>query len=376
MRNIRMHTDKNIQVFFELLRAGLWEKEARLAQYKDIDYAAIMRMAEEQSVVGLITAGLEQVKDVKVPQEWTLQFIGATLQIEQKNKAMNEFVAKLIELLRKNDVYTLLVKGQGIAQCYERPLWRASGDVDLLLSDTNYEKAKKVLIPLAQSVESEFETQKHLGMTIDGIVVELHGTLHSRLSTRVDQEIDVVQNECFFQGEVRSWQNGKTQVFLPSCNQDVIFVFTHILHHFFIEGVGLRQLCDWCRLMWVYRNSIDHKKLKKHLRSMGLMSEWKVFSDLAIEWLGMPTESIPLYYPSKQFLCRANKVMRFVLETGNFGHGRKNTSSKSFIIRKISSMWLHTKDSVRLSRIFPIDAMKVWWQLLVTGTIETIRGRG
>ena len=27
-----------------------------------------------------------------VPQEWALQFIGQTLQIEQRNQAMNEFV--------------------------------------------------------------------------------------------------------------------------------------------------------------------------------------------------------------------------------------------------------------------------------------------
>ena len=116
----------NQGVFFELVRAGLWEREARLSQYDNIDYSAILRLAEEQSVVGLITAGLGHVVAVKVPQEDLLQSIGSTLQIEQRNKAMNEYVAKLIDKLRKEDIYAILVKGQGIAQCYERPLWRAS----------------------------------------------------------------------------------------------------------------------------------------------------------------------------------------------------------------------------------------------------------
>ena len=171
----------NQGVFFELVRAGLWEREARLSQYDNIDYSAILRLAEEQSVVGLITAGLGHVVAVKVPQEDLLQSIGSTLQIEQRNKAMNEYVAKLIDKLRKEDIYAILVKGQGIAQCYERPLWRASGDVDLLLSDTNYNRAKKVLTPIAVSVESEYKSLKHLGMTMkDGYVVELHGTMYSR----------------------------------------------------------------------------------------------------------------------------------------------------------------------------------------------------
>lgn len=30
---------------------------------------------------------------------------------------MNKFVGQLIEKLRKEDIYALLVKGQGIAQC-------------------------------------------------------------------------------------------------------------------------------------------------------------------------------------------------------------------------------------------------------------------
>ena len=77
-----MNQDNNQEALFELLRVGLWEKEASLSQYGKIDYGKVMSLAEEQSVVGLVTAGLDHVKDVKVPQEWSLQFIGNALQIE------------------------------------------------------------------------------------------------------------------------------------------------------------------------------------------------------------------------------------------------------------------------------------------------------
>lgn len=83
------------------------------------------RLAEEQSVVGLVSAGIEHIVDVRVPQEVALTFAGSALQLEQRNKAMNQFIGVLIEKLRAADIYTLLVKGQGVAQCYERPLWRA-----------------------------------------------------------------------------------------------------------------------------------------------------------------------------------------------------------------------------------------------------------
>lgn len=142
-----MKLDSNQQAFFALVRAGLWETEVRLSKFSQTDFNEVYRLAEEQSVMGLVAAGIEHLTDVKVPQQAALAFVGSTLQLEQRNNAMNVFVAKLIEQLRENDIYALLVKGQGLAQCYEKPLWRVSGDVDMLLSDVDYQRAKELLLP-------------------------------------------------------------------------------------------------------------------------------------------------------------------------------------------------------------------------------------
>ena len=361
-----MKLDINQQAFFELMRAGLWEKEALLDQYKKVDYDEVLRIADEQSIIGLVTAGIEHVQDVKIPQDVVLQFIGMSLQLEQQNKALNDFIVWLLETLRKKDVYTLLVKGQGIARCYERPLWRASGDVDLLLSDTNYEKAKKVLIPLADNVEQEYKTFKHIGMTMNGdYVVELHGTLHSRLSRKVDRVVDEVQKDVFCGGNVRSWYNNGTSVFLPSADNDVIFVFTHILHHFYLGGIGLRQICDWCRLLWTYRSKLDLRLLKSRIHGMGLMSEWKAFAALAVNFLGMPSEAMPFY--DSRFKVKGERILEFVLETGNFGHSRNRTVPGNYLSRKTVSLWNKGKDFGRHAMIFPMDSIKFFWHFFWNG---------
>lgn len=357
-----MKLDKNQQAFFALVKAGLWEKEARVSPSDIIDYEEIQRIAEEQSVVGLVAAGLEQLVDVKAPKDDVLQFVGQALQLEQSNKAMNEYLARLIERLRKEDVYSTLVKGQGIAQCYEKPLWRASGDIDLLLSEINYEKAKQVLLPFAVSVEDEYKTFKHLGMTMQGgFVVELHGTLHSRLSMRIDRVIDEAQRDVFYGGNVRSWNNNGTTVFLPAPDDDIIFVFTHILHHYYIEGIGLRQICDWCRLLWKYRSEIDVKLLEQRISKAGLMSEWKAFAALAVDWLGMSVEAMPLYSSEKKWSRKANRIIAFVLECGNFGHKRQAASGKFL------SSWLKTKDFARHALVFPCDSVKFYFHFLGDG---------
>ena len=175
----------NIDAFFALVRCGLWEEDVQILPYGTIDFSSILELAEAQSVVGLVAAGLEHVLDVKVSKEIALQFVGQALQLEQKNNSMNSFIRVLVEKMRRGCVCTLLIKGQSIAQCYSRPLWRSCGDVDLFLSDENYEKAKAFLLPLASSVEEEYVREKHCGMTIDGQVVELHGRLYSGLSSQI-----------------------------------------------------------------------------------------------------------------------------------------------------------------------------------------------
>ena len=314
--------NNTIDALLALVRAGLWENDVELRKYESTDFDAVMHLAEEQNLVGLVTAGLEHVHDAKVPQVVLLQFIGQTIQLEQQNKAMNEFIAKLIERMREADIYTLLVKGQGIAQCYEKPLWRASGDVDLLLSDRNYEKAKKYLLPLSSGNKPDERYSKHLGLNIGQWYVEIHGTLRTGLSARIDREVDANQNDVFIGGNVRLWDNHGVQVFLPAPNEDVFFVFTHFIKHFYKEGMTLRQVCDWCRLLWTFRDKIDAAMLKMRLKRAGLMGEWRGFAALAVDYLGMPVEAMPYY--DERYKDKGSRLVEFILK-GYSGNKVKDT---------------------------------------------------
>lgn len=368
--------NNNVEVFYTVLRAGLWEKDVLLSSFESIDFYEVYRLAEEQSVLGLMAAGIEHVKDYRIPQDITLQFVGQTIQLEQRNQSMNHFIVKLISKLRAASVYTLLVKGQGVAQCYERPLWRTCGDIDLFLSEENYNKAKQVLKPLAQSVENEVDYDKHLGMTIGSWLVELHGNLRSGLSRRIDKCLDSIIHDTFYNGYVRSWINDSTTIFLLGVNNDVIYVFSHILQHFYKGGVGLRQICDWCRLLWFYRDRIDERKIKTRLKEMGLSAEWKAFGAYAHIFLGMPIEAIPLYDDSEKWVKKANRINIIILQAGNFGHNRDTSyySNYSYLRRKAKSMEIRLCDLLCHARLFPLNALKFFPLIVYNGFRSAIKG--
>jgi len=415
-----VNTNTNTKAFFELVRAGLWgEADANFNLnandnfFEGVEWEKIYQLAQEQSVLGLVLQGIEWFKnlnlnvletsgtseraradlDLNIPKVLLLQWIGEVQMIVQRNKAMNDFIADLVEIMRAADIYALLVKGQGIAQCYEKPLWRTCGDIDLFLSEDNYQKAKSLLKPLASSVEEEYVREKHLGLTIletsgtcdkgraDGWVVELHGHLYSGLSSRVERELDKLQEDTFYGGQVRSWTNGQTQIFLLKAENDAFYVFTHILQHFCKGGVGLRQICDWCRLMWTFKDSLNYGLLEQRIKRAGLMSEWKAFGALAIEYLGFPKGSMPLLDVRRKkedvrWRKKADRIMEFILKSGNMGHNRdmSHFCKYPYLIRKCVSMGRRISDLINHARIFPLDSLRFFPYIMFNGVRSAIRG--
>lgn len=369
---------KNREAFFALVRAGLWElanENENQNRLEGLDWGGVIRLSEEQSVVGIVAAGVEKLPAGTLPLTEKLTMLGKCQLIEQRNAAMNSFLAELMQKLHGAGINSVLVKGQGIAQCYAKPQWRSSGDVDLLLDKENYEKAKQLLLPLASETGKEFEYNQHQSITIGSYTVELHGSQRCGLSSRMDAAIDEVQREVCENGKVRTWINGNVPIDLPAPDEDVILVFTHFLKHFYKGGLGLRQICDWCRLLWIFRDEIDVALLESRLREMRLMSEWKAFAAFAVDRLGMPIEAMPLYDSSNRWKSKTKQIEAFVIASGDFDHNREtNHSERSYVSKKTHSMRRRINDSFHHVRIFPLDSMRFMPTIMFQGLMSAARG--
>ena len=93
----------NETAFFTSIKIGLWKdfySSFELKINNDVNWEDVYQFAEEQSVTGLLASGIDWIKnnvpDVTIPKEIALQIVGSTMQIEQRNKAMNSFLASII----------------------------------------------------------------------------------------------------------------------------------------------------------------------------------------------------------------------------------------------------------------------------------------
>lgn len=90
-------------------------------------------------------------------------------------------------------------------------------------------------------------------------------------------------------------------------------VFTHCIKHLYKEGMSLRQICDWCRLLWTCSEEIDSGLLEKWANNAGLMKEWILFASLAVLYLDIPTDTMPLYEVNAGWKTKAYKILIFIL---------------------------------------------------------------
>ena len=106
------------------------------------------------------------------------------------------------------------------------------------------------------------------------------------------------------------------------------------------------------------------------------MSEWKAFGALAVRYLGMPVDAMPFYSESDCWKRKAEMIMDFVLEVGNFGHNRDNSyfQKHSYFVQKCISAWRRVKDLCRHATIFPVNSVRFFFGIMYNGIVSALRG--
>ena len=119
-----MDYKESIKAFFALLKSGLWEQSVKLLPYEPLNFDALYQLADDQSVVGLLAAGLEHVEDRKVTKPEAVAFLKKVFSLETRNIAMNSFIEDMVLKTRQAGLIFLLVKGQGLRETAMASVWR------------------------------------------------------------------------------------------------------------------------------------------------------------------------------------------------------------------------------------------------------------
>ena len=357
--------------FLELLTAGLWGREVReeMLRDSDVDWERVVELARQQTVVGIVGEAMSQLPRGVTPRPLYLQVLKEVMEIEEENKRMNTLIPILFRTLDQLGVQSWLLKGQGVAQCYENPFRRTSGDIDVFFPiDSEYEKAREDFLRhlKPEDVHNDNHQTKTLEFEYKGIYIELHGQILPEVNGRCSRNFATFQEECQI-------ENGKTWnvATLPPPRFDAVFIFMHMVRHYFGGGIGLRQVSDWMRYVHAHHKDIQEEQLKEDLQKTGLFKLWQAFGCMAVESLGCPSDS--MFFYSSSFTKQGRRLLKYILESGNFGYYDERTKSDSrfYLVKRFVAFWGHLQMKLRNLMMFPEESVYGIPSFIVDGLRRT-----
>ena len=308
---------------FKFLRYCLGSKSDVSKVIAGMDWQELYSFASKQAILGLCFEGVERLGE-EYPEELRLNPIERKLlmawmskaqQIRRQNMKVNVVASKLFSKLREDGLRCCILKGQGNALMYPNAYSRNPGDIDVWVNASREqitEYAKKHF-KLGDDIRYH-----HIETSVDGVPVELHffpctmnnPIYNARLQKWFKRNADL---QC---SNVVGLPDGAGDIAVPTTAFNVVYQLTHLYHHFFDEGIGMRQIIDYYYVVSMLNVNCEMLTwLPKELKHLGLWKFAGAVMHVMKEVLGMPEERMIAPVDEK----RGELLLAEILEGGNFG---------------------------------------------------------
>ena len=288
----------------------------------NLDWRQLYTFASNQAIIGICLDGIErlgneyseELKKNPIKRDLLMTWMGKAQQIRRQNMKVNVVAGKLFSMLREDGLRCCVLKGQGNALMYSNPYSRTPGDIDVWI-DASRER-------IMEYAQKKFELGddirlQHLETSLDGVPVELHffpcsmnnPIYHARLQKWFRRNADL---QC---SHIVGLPDEAGDIAIPTTAFNVIYQLTHLYHHFFDEGIGMRQIIDYYYVVNNDELLVIRDTLQKELKHLGLWKFAGAVMYVLHEVLGLPEEKMIAPMDEK----RGKLLLAEILNGGNFG---------------------------------------------------------
>lgn len=329
----------------------------------------MFQMAREQALVGVFTDAVCRLpEEMRPPRKPLARLCSEVMMIEDTNKVLFRKCCELTTALAADGFDVCVLKGQGMALLYPKPLLRQSGDIDVWMKPTIAETADMIAQASAKHAEEPIEDTlynyartrgeiddacyHHLGIKLS-ISSNANGGLCIQSSDNDKDEVEMHFRPSFMfsprhnkrmqQWFDEQWPTMKANTIAvpasicphtkdtpdndcpmsfhcPTPQFNVIFALTHIYRHLFDEGIGLRQLLDYYYVLMAFNaetrdNNAAVQETKGTLRNLGLYGLARAVMYVLHVVFALPEAEmiVPIDTRCGKFLLKE------IMQAGNFG---------------------------------------------------------
>lgn len=278
------------QYIIDCLRYVICGEEISLPELDPEQKKKVYKTAVRQDLAHLVSYAMRQ-QGFAVDKEFA----------EQENLAVYRYTHQMLALeeigylFEQEEIPYLPLKGSVLRAYYPEAWMRTSSDIDILVQEKDFERAKNILIKKAR-FEFEEDDLKDASLYRDGCV---HLELHRNLVR--DKVQDVFLSENIWKQMNRDGMH---------CTMPDAFFYCHhvehMLRHFEIGGCGIRFFLD----LWILNHRVEYDQVKRDemLEQSGRKKFEEAVKHLSEVWFGGQTHTE---------LTR--KMERFLFSAGIYG---------------------------------------------------------
>ena len=344
-----MDQNNDIHLLFYLVGCGLRFRDIDSTLISDITenrWKHIYNLAQEQGVLAIVFDVIEKLPtSVGIPRTLKLQWIAAVHARELNYKRQYNTAVELATAFKNEGIKTTVLKGLAISTYYPNPAYREFGDFDCFL-DNGYELGNCIAEKLGATVERDYYRHSHISYKSQ--MVENHQFCVGVRGCRKMKEFEKHLYKIKHSDEVFIDENNV--LIRPSCDFNALFLTSHAMTHFLVEGIKLRHICDWAVLLHQEQRNIDWQNFYQWTDKLHYTRFANTITSIANAYLGLKIENA--------LVKREDKYVDLVLEDifhsnslFNKGYGIWRSRFTS-IKNKFMSLW-------KFHKIYQQSALKM-----------------
>ena len=284
------------------------------------DLPKLLQEAQMQAVFLTVFPAVQGELKRRFPQEYAGQLEAFHSEIIKCTNNFSEH-AELHRLMTENGVPYCTLKGAASAYYYPDTSLRIMGDVDYLVYEKDFERAKQLVLGQGFAVDHGDDAQsKHVALKRRPFSIwEQHrsfNTPEGAVGKRIGEEIgSVIETAHTVSVDVATCR-------IPDDFHHGLIMLLHVIAHMTGEGIGLRHLCDWAVFAHRLDNETFVRLFEKKLKAFGLWKFAQILTLVSEKYLGIAHRA----WAQNPGVTDAHleDVMDDILKGGNFGYKDRN----------------------------------------------------
>ncbi len=385
-----------MELFYELVRVALGNQQCLSKTPTEGEWRLLFNMAEKQAVDGITYNALAVLakQEQRPPEDIMLDWFSYAEQVKEQNRIVNRRCEEVTELFAEAGFKTCILKGQGNGLMYDGRckmyegrgmmedeqlgMLRVPGDIDIWVKGSRKEIREFVVARCPGAQDGGLHIQFPI---FDDVPVEVHYKPRyspvPKYNKRLQRWFDE-QAEEQFRHVVSLPGSTKRKVCVPTVRFNVVHQMSHMMGHFFVEGIGLRQFVDYYFVLIGLggQKSKDEgqRKVGDPPTSLHREANKKEIGEL-FEYLGMLKFARGVMWIEKELLGLderylivepSEKIGRLIKkeieEGGNFGH-----YDERYKVRRMGYLMRGLTDTYRLLKLATVFPSESQWKIYDKG---------